>query len=65
MPYFIDRYVTVTKPQIVEVEKELSKWQQFKLDVGGAAIGCMVAVIMIAIGYLIYKIKKRRKGGLM
>lgn len=65
VPYFIDRYVTVTKPQIVEVEKELSKWQQFKLDVGGAAIGCMVAVIMIAIGYLIYKIKKRRKGGLM
>lgn len=64
VPYFIDRYVTITKPQIVEVEKKLSKWQQFKLDVGGAAIGCMIAVIIIAVGYLIYRLK-RRKGGIM
>lgn len=64
VPYFIDRYVTITKPQVVEVEKELSRWQQFKLDVGGAAIGCMIAVIMIAIGYLIYRLK-RRKGGIL
>ncbi len=58
VPYFIDRYVTITKPQVVEVEKELSRWQQFKLDVGGAAIGCMIAVALIAIGYLIYKLRR-------
>ena len=62
VPYFIDRYVTITKPEIVEVEKKLTRWQQFKLDVGGTAIGCMIAVIIIAIGYLIYRLKRRKSG---
>lgn len=53
VPYFIDRYVTVTKPQIVEVEKELSRWQQFKLDVGGAAIFGLLGLIGALVVYYI------------
>lgn len=58
VPYFIDRYVTVTKPQIVEVEKKLSRWQQFKQDVGGVAIFAVIAVILIVVVYMVYKLKK-------
>ena len=58
VPYFIDRYVTVTKPEIVEVEKELSRWQQFKQDVGGVAIFAVIAVILIVVVYMVYKLKK-------
>lgn len=36
------------------VEKKLSKWQSFKMDVGGIAIGVVVALLII-IGWLIYK----------
>ena len=58
VPYFIDRYVTVTKPAIVEVEKELSRWQQFKQDVGGVAIFAVIAVLLIVVVYMVYKLKK-------
>ena len=36
------------------VEKELSKWQSFKMDIGGIAIGVVVALLII-IGWLVYK----------
>lgn len=58
VPYFIDRYVTITKPQVVEVEKELSKWQQFKLDVGGYALCVGFALMLVVVGYLVYQLKK-------
>ena len=58
VPYFIDRYVTVTKPEIVEVEKKLSRWQQFKQDVGGVAIFAVIAVLLIVVVYMVYKLKK-------
>lgn len=38
------------------VEKKLSKWQSFKMDIGGIAIGVVVALLII-IGWLIYKRK--------
>lgn len=40
------------------VEKELTRWQQFRLDVGGWAIGIVIIVILIVVGYMIYKLRK-------
>ena len=48
----------ITKPQVVEVEKELSKWQQFKLDVGGYALCVGFALMLVVVGYLVYQLKK-------
>lgn len=58
LPYFIDRYVIITKPQIVEVEKKLTRWQQFKLDVGGVAVFGLLAVIVFLTVYVIIYVKK-------
>ena len=58
VPYFIDRYVTITKPQVVEVEKELSKWQQFKLDVGGAALFGLLGLVALLVVYVVAYVKK-------
>lgn len=40
------------------VERKLSKWEQTKVNYGGYALGCTLAVILIVFGRLIYKIKK-------
>ena len=58
VPYFIDRYVTITKPQVVEVEKELSRWQQFKLDVGGVAIFGLLGLVALLVVYVVAYVKK-------
>lgn len=58
VPYFIDRYITITKPQIVEVEKKLSRWQQFKLDVGGAAIFGLLGLIAFLVVYVVVYVKR-------
>ena len=40
------------------VEKELTRWQQFRLDVGGWAIIVVMITILVVIGRTIYKLKK-------
>ena len=51
--YLPSKEVTVTKEEKVPypVEKELTRWQQFRLDVGGWAIG------IICIGILVFVIR--------
>ena len=49
VPYYIDRYVYRSEPQIVEVEKKLSRWQKIKLEIGGLAIGALLALIVYLI----------------
>lgn len=51
--YLPSKEVTVTKEKKVPypVEKELTRWQQFRLDVGGWAIG------IICIGILVFVIR--------
>lgn len=51
--YLPSKKVTVTKEEKVPypVEKELTRWQQFRLDVGGWAIG------IICIGLLVFVIR--------
>ena len=58
VPYFIDRYVTIREPQVVEVEKELSRWQQFKLDVGGVAIFGLLGLVAFLVVYVVAYVKK-------
>lgn len=46
----------------IPVEKKLSRWQKFKMDVGGWAIGAMSTVLLGIIGYIIvWPLKKYRK----
>lgn len=40
------------------VEKRLTRWEQFRLDVGGYALFAVVVVILIVVGYMVYKLKK-------
>lgn len=58
--YLPSKEVTVTKEVNVPypVEKELTRWQQMKLELGGWALGIIITVSLIIIGWLIYKSKK-------
>lgn len=40
------------------VEAQLTKWQQFKQSVGGFAISAVVIIILIVVGWFIYKLKR-------
>lgn len=40
------------------VDRELSKWEQIRLDVGGWAIGIVIITILIVVGCRMYKLKK-------
>ena len=40
------------------VEKELTKWQQFRMDFGGWAIGIVIITILVMAAWMIYKLKK-------
>lgn len=44
-------------PVPVPVEKPLNKWQQAKQDVGGFAMGGCVALLAIAVAWLVRKIR--------
>lgn len=53
---YIERTDTVRVP--VPVERKLKKWEQAKMDFGGAAIGATVVVLCIAVIWLIKKFRK-------
>lgn len=53
---YIERTDTVRVP--VPVERKLKKWEQTKMDFGGAAIGATVVVLCIAVVWLIKKFRK-------
>ena len=58
--YLPSKEVTVTKKvkEPYPVEKELTRWQKIRLNVGGWAIGIVIITILVMIGRLIYKLKK-------
>lgn len=54
--------VYVTKTDSVQVpypvEKQLTRWQQFKVDVGGWVIAIVIITVLIVFGRFVYKLKK-------
>lgn len=56
--YLPSKTVTVKEKVPVKVEKELSRWQQFRLNVGGWAIGILVILIIAGAIWLIIKLRK-------
>lgn len=40
------------------VEKELTRWQRFKMDIGGYALAAVVVTVLIVFGRMVYKQKK-------
>lgn len=40
------------------IDRKLSRWEQAKIDLGGIAIGCFLAVLSIAVIWLIKKFRK-------
>lgn len=40
------------------IEKELSKWQQFRMDFGGWAIAAVIIILLIVFGRFVYKLRK-------
>lgn len=59
--YLPSKEVTVTKEVKVPypVEKELTRWQQMKLELGGWAFGIIITAALIIVGRLVYKSRKK------
>lgn len=57
--YLPSKEITVTKEVKVPypVEKELTKWQKFRIDFGGWAIGIVIIAIIMGISWVVYKKK--------
>lgn len=53
---YVCRTDTVRVPY--PVERELTRWERFRLDVGGYAVCAVVVTILIVVGYMVYKLKK-------
>lgn len=54
----VERPVVVTKTQVKEVEKRLTKWQRTKMKLGGWLLAVLAAVLL---GGAVYEILKLRK----
>lgn len=53
----IYRNTTDTITQVVEVERELTRWQKFRMDAGGWALGVLLILIIFGVGRIIYNFK--------
>lgn len=54
----IPQIVTVTKTEIKEVEKKLSKWQQLKMQLNGWLMAVVNLIVLVGGAYWIIKLKK-------
>lgn len=59
--YLPSKEVTVIKEVKVPypVEKELTRWQQMKLELGGWAFGIIITAALIIVGWLVFKSRKK------
>ena len=59
--YKPSKEVTVTKEVKVPypVEKELTRWQQMKLELGGWAFGIIITAALVIVGWLVCKSRKK------
>ena len=54
----IPQIVTVTKTEVKEVEKKLSRWQRTKIKLGGWLLAVLAAVLLGGCMYGIIKVRK-------
>ena len=54
----IPQIVTVTKTEVKEVEKKLSRWQRTKMKLGGWLLAVLAAVLLGGCMYGIIKVRK-------
>lgn len=54
---YVDRKIEVPIP----VEKELSRWEKVKIEVGGWAIGVLSGMILLGIGYVVIWLIRRNR----
>lgn len=52
---YICKVDSISVPQIIEVEKRLSQWEEAKMKVGGFAIPLIFVLLFIAVGWIIRK----------
>lgn len=59
--YLPSKEVTVTKEVKMPypVEKELTRWQHIKLELGGWAFGIIIAFTLIIVGWILYNSRKK------
>lgn len=50
---------TDSVPVPCPVGRQLSRWEQAKMDLGGIAIGIIGAILLLSVTYIIYKIKRK------
>lgn len=60
---FLNKTDTVIKTDSIQVpypvEKQLTKWQAIKIELGGWAFGIIIAFALIIVGWLIYRWRKK------
>lgn len=52
---YICKVDSISVPQIIEVEKQLSRWEEAKMKVGGFAIPVIFILLFIVVGWIIRK----------
>lgn len=59
--YLPAKEVVVSKKEKVPytVERELTRWEQFRMDVGGWALGIIITATLIIVRWLVYKSRKK------
>ena len=59
--YLPSKEVVVSKKEKVPypVEKELTRWQRMKMELGGWAFGIIIAFSLIIVGLIVYKSRKK------
>ena len=54
----VERPVTITKTEIKEAEKQLTKWQRTKMKLGGWLLAVLAGVLLCGCVYGIIKVRK-------
>lgn len=66
---YLYRYLTINKTDTVikvdsvqvpyPVEKQLSRWQSLKMELGGWAFGIIIVFALIIVGWLVYRMRRK------
>ncbi len=54
---YVNHTDTIREPY--PVERELSRWQNMKMELGGWAFGIIITAALIIVGWIVYKSRKK------